>query len=411
MNNVLIITYTFPPHAGGGVQRTLKFAKYLPEYGWCPTVVTIKPYRWKGMDYSLVEEVPQQADVHRCFSLELRRLPSVIQPLLTSQYVMKLRRLIEIPDHCIGWLSFAMRSIGNIVKKKSIDVVYSSFPPGTAHLIGYLVKKKYDIPWVAGYRDPWLANRTPRVYQKLVNGLEKRCITFADKIIVTADFFKEDLQATYPGLTNNKVFTITNGYDEADFSSLSNKTTSSKFNIVYTGYTGPLRLHHFGSAVKQLINNGSIQEHDLDIVIVGNTDGPVSVPDQEIDLDGVPFTRMGYVSHSKSIEYLHQASILLLYSWARNEIPGKTFEYLRAKRPILVLADKRDEVAHLIEESGSGIVVPADNETHIAQAIYNLYCEVRSGYIQHIASDDFIKRYERKELTAKLARIFDQLTV
>ena len=123
MKNVLMITYTFPPHAGGGVQRNLKFAKYLRQFGWEPTMVTIKPYKWGCMDHSFLEEIPAHVDVRRCYSLELRRAPEIFQPVLSSKWMMKIRRLLHLPDHSIGWLPYAMYEIKQIMKYNKHDSI------------------------------------------------------------------------------------------------------------------------------------------------------------------------------------------------------------------------------------------------------------------------------------------------
>ena len=414
LKNVLMITYVFPPNAGAGVQRTLKFSKYLPALGWHPTIVTIRPYGWKGMDDSLVKEVPPDIDVQRCYSLELRRLPTCMQPLLMYHYVMKFRRLFHVPDHCIGWLPFALAAVRKIVKNGKVDIVYSSFPPGTALLIGYIVKKQYGIPWVADFRDPWTHHpwfeaRTSRIYRPLTHSLEKRFLSYADKIIVTANTLKYDFLKRYPHLSADNIHTITNGYDEEDFSGLKNEAPSSVFNIVYTGSIGSLQLQHFGRAVKRLINNGAIDRQDLQITLVGNGEGPLMTPDPKVDLDGLPYTMTGYVSHQQSIEYLHKASVLLLYSWGKNVIPGKTFEYLRARIPILALAKENDELAEFIRKSGAGIVVPPDEENLIAKALFDLFIKKREIGQKLVASNEFIAQYERRILTSKLTSIFDKL--
>jgi glycosyltransferase involved in cell wall biosynthesis len=411
VKKVLMIVYTFPPHAGGGVQRNLKFSRYLEQFSWEPIVVTVNPYQWSSQDYTLVDEIPQHLDVHRCYSLELRRAPVFLQPLLHHSLVLKMRRLFEIPDHCIGWTPFAMAEITKIIKTKKIDAIFSSFPPVTTHLVAYWTKKRFNLPWIADYRDPWtqrvgFTNRTSRIFRGLHKYLNRKCIQFADHTIVTTDNLRKELLNEYKELGPDKISTITNGYDEYDFKGLRDNVKDNYFTIVYTGIT-PRKdiLIPFIRSLEKLKAGNIIKDKKIRFIIVGCKDSYGSSQDDKINGDGIEIVNVGYVSYRRSIQYLYEADVLLLFSWGYNIIPGKTFEYLRAKKPILLLADEQDEVAKLIVSMNVGMIASPDDVECICTALQQL---LKYRISMDAGEKSALERYERKQLTFRLSKILNQ---
>lgn len=414
MKNVLIITYIFPPMAGSGVQRTLKFIKHLPQFGWQPEVVTIKPYVWNMSDSDMIGEVPKSVGVHRCHSLEIRRLPASLRSIFDLHTISRVRHLFEVPDHCIGWLPFALLAAKDIMCTKRIDLLYSTSPPCTTHLIAYAIKKKYRIPWVADFRDPWTHHprfefRVPRVYRKLVRRLETAVVNYADKIVMGTETIATDLIMTYGDVVHSKIAFVSHGFDEADFSG-ANKCLPENQHCFKIVYTGDIELMGEGIrpllyAFRRCVKDRAIETRSWQLQLVGESGEHVAQWISELKL-GNRIQLPGYVSHKEAIAYTLGADVLVAYSWGRNIIPAKVFEYLRAKKPILALSMEGDALTRLIQDSGAGIVVPLDDEDLIAEALWDIYKGVIEGNGKLQASEKFIAQFERKKLTEKLSKAF-----
>jgi len=451
MKNVLMISYVFPPLAGSGVQRTLKFVKYLPLHGWKPIVLTIKPYQWPESDPALSKEIPKEAEVIRCYSLEVRRLrigfmsilgkfkstlsaknSSVQTSLSTKKSFLRsfmrecaglvqttlsfLETFFSIPDHCIGWLPFCMMRAAKTMREKEVKIIYSSFPPGTAHLIGYILKKIYRVPWVADFRDPWrifLADTPTGFHYTVAKWLEYRFLSYADRIVVTTEVLQRDFLTKHLDDRNkNKLITIYNGFDETDFATVKSQSDNEFFHIVYTGHRSYLQkaqMLPFFLALEKLSKRAQVKNrwrfHFVGTSITEEIKNLVT----SLGLENmINFT--GYLSHQESIKKILHAHVLLLpYSHYKTTYPGKIFEYLRAQKPILALAEEGGALADLIVKAKAGLVVPPNCENLIADALWDLYRGVIEGNGQFRTGNKFILQFERKLLTEKLAAVFDSL--
>lgn len=416
MKNILIVTYIFPPMAGGGVQRTLKFIKYLPAYGWKPMVLTIKPYEWPIVDYDLNQEIPEVAEVYKCFSLEERRTRGLFKKLLNFKPFEILRRyLLEVPDHCIGWLPFALGQAKQIIKKNKIDIIYSTFPPATSHLIGYFLKKQYDIPWVTDFRDPWLdhpfyhTNNKTVFYKKIDKEIERLVINSSDLIITTTHTYKNDILNKYSSVKTNKVGIITNGYDEEDFHKKDVKKKSNQFTLTYTGFVGEnVNLEIFFKACKKLANKHPVEIKKWKINFIGRSDKQVRKFICKYKLEQI-IKSVGYILHQESICNISNADVLLIFSRGRNILPAKIFEYLRAKRPILAFSEEDDELSSLIKNLNAGVVVSSKESNQIAGVLWDLYINREKNRGIYQISDNILKNYERKQLTLKLSNVLKDL--
>jgi glycosyltransferase involved in cell wall biosynthesis len=418
VKHVLMLAYVFPPMAGSGVQRTLKFMKYLPELGWRPYVITIKPYTEHVTDWDMLKEIPPEAQVERCYSLETRRLRSRLRDLSESRLMSRLRRMIEVPDHTIGWLPFAVAVGCKVIRENDISVLYSSFPPATALLVGRVLKKQFDLPWVVDFRDPWTLHpwfeqRTPRMFRHLHHHLERKCLELADRIIVTAPQHETDLKVAYPELDRGRFALITNGFDEHEFSKLGNSFSNKHepFTMTYIGYVPNSKmLYPFLMAFKRCVDMHPRETESWVFQLIGSLDQASKEKSTELGLDD-KVRRSEYIPHSEAIGSMLRSDLLLVWSWGiRNVYPAKVFEYLRAGKPILALASEQDDLARLIRESGAGIVVPHDDEVAIGATLLDFYKKKRRGELKRWRADDeLINGYERRRLTTHLAAVFNEV--
>jgi glycosyltransferase involved in cell wall biosynthesis len=411
MNKVLIVAYHFPPLSGGGVFRTLKFTKYLPEFGYQPHVLTVKNPMYRTKDAALLGEVPPEAKVYRTFSFEHRILRA---PRLLGMNL----KWLYIPDENIGWLPSAVRQGEKIIKKEHIDVVYATAPIFTSLLIGFLLKKKTGKPLVVDYRDPWTQNvfvKYPsKFHRKIEDKMETSVLATADHIIVTAEPMKHKLVEKYP-FTKGKIDTITNGFDPEDFKNLTAKKDKEKFVIAYTGSLYGLRTGtKFFTALKELIEENPELQTKMQVLFAGLPSKQAVFLIEKFGLKNV-VKLLGYRSHQESLTLMANADVLLLIMSSDEvhdakigtlTIPGKLFEYLGAKRPILAIAPP-GPAADIISSTKTGVIVPPRDTGVIAQAIFKLFQEWKSGTLKVAESD--VSKYDRRMLTQKLAKVFQQV--
>ncbi len=438
-----MVAYGFPPLGGSGVQRTLKFTKYLPDYGWQPYVVTVKdpPGQAEEEDQLLPEELSPQVRIYRTRSIEpakifrtlrarvkgIRRLSGVqshaegneSSPAAPS----KLRWLkifidgLFIPDQQVGWLPFAVLECLRIIRREKIDAIYSTSEPFTDHLIAYVLKKISAKPWVADFRDPWTQYQRHPAYfrwrKRSDEWLERRFLSYADAVVITSDAAADNLVRKYPSLKRDKVFTITNGFDPADFDGLDEGKTGQKFTIVYTGrFNYPVSTSpNFLKALERLVSEEKGVKRNLEVIFVGVFGEENRRLVHELGLEEVTNLK-GYLPHRESLAYLLRGDMLLLTlnSGIGGEViyPAKVFEYLAAKRPILALVPEGVS-AELVRSTKSGVVVDPDDVEEIKQAIRAAYHGYKGG-TPTISPENCLSQYDRRELTKSLAEVLDRLT-
>jgi glycosyltransferase involved in cell wall biosynthesis len=410
MKKVLIIAYHYPPLGGGGVFRTLKFTKYLPEFGFQPHVLTVKNPMYITKDPTLLREVPVEAKVYRTFSFEHRifRAPRLLHLNL---------KWFRIPDENTGWFPFAVRRGKKIIKKEKIDIIYATTPINTSLLIGYLLKKETGKPLVVDYRDPWTQNvfvKYPtKFHRRIEEKMEKLVLTAADYIIVTTEPMRLKLVEKYPFI-KGKIGTITNGFDSEDFDGLTRKSGKEKFIITYTGYLYGLRTgKYFFTALKELLEEKPELNSKIQVLFAGPQSKQVALLVEELRLQSV-VKLLGYKSHRKSLQLMANSDVLLLIIAAEESydertgplmIPGKIFEYFGAKKPILALVPQ-GITAEMIRSTKTGIIIPPKKTGAIKQAILKLFKDWEKG---RLIVESNVLKYDRKVLTAKLAKVFQQI--
>ncbi|MFX1521553.1 MAG: glycosyltransferase family 4 protein [Promethearchaeota archaeon] len=413
MKKVLLVAYHFPPLSGGGVFRTLKFTKYLPEFGYQPHVLTVKNPLHKIKDAMLLREIPPEAKVYRTFSFEHRILRAPRQLGMNLKW-------FYIPDENIGWLPCAAHQGKKIIKKEKIDIVYATAPIFTSFLIGFLLKKKTGKPLVVDYRDPWTQNvfaKYPsKFHRKIEDKMETLVLTAADYIIVTAEPMKHKLVEKYP-FTKGKIDTITNGFDPEDFKNLTVKKDEEKFVIAYTGSLyGQRTGEKFFMALKELIEENPELETKIQVLFAGLPSKQAVFLIEKFGLKNV-VNLLGYKSHKESLTLMAKADVLLLIMSLDEvhdakigtlTIPGKVFEYLGAKRPILAIVPP-GPAADIIRLTKTGVIVPPQDTGVIVQAIFKLFQAWKSGTLKVLESD--ISEYDRRVLTQKLVKVFQQVQV
>jgi glycosyltransferase involved in cell wall biosynthesis len=428
MKKVLIITYYWPRSGGAGVQRWLKFTKYLPEYGWEPIVLTVKEESasYAQWDETLANEINPTLRVIRTNSFEPYSLYIKFSGKKEIPYggftnegnpdlFQKLSRFIRgnffIPDPRRGWNRYAIKEAKKLMKEEKFDAIITTGPPHSTHLIGYKLKKLTGIKWIADFRDPWtdiyyyrdLSHSAPaKWYDKK---LEKKVLLSSDKIATVGNTIKNLLLSKSQLLTGDKIGVITNGYDLSDFEGF-DKGRAKRFTITYTGTVSPYyRLEGFVSALEEL--PPGIRDNVF-IRFVGNISQNIAELFESAGLmSQLEYT--GYVSHSQSIAYLFKSTALLLLIPDVREnkgiLTGKFFEYLAAGRPIFGLGPTDGDVAGILEETGAGTMIEYDNVALLKDKIIRLFEDYKKGIVYN--PSEAIEKYSRRKLAGKLIKLIE----
>jgi len=428
MKKVLIITYYWPPAGGPGVQRVLKFAKYLPEFGWQPIILTVKNGEYPAIDETLSGDIPDECIVYKTKILEPagvyksftgmakdEKIPVAVLSNQKSNCKKRLSGFIRlnffIPDAKIGWIPFALRQGKKIIKEHRPDLILSSSPPPTVHLIAKKLAKWSGIKWVADFRDPWTGihyyrNARTNFAQKHDEYLERKVLAACDQITCTSRHFLDLLAA--PPNTPRQV--ITNGYDEIDITPDIKK--GDKFTLVHVGGLTPNRFYRpFFSAIRKLIDAGKIPTDRIEIGLIGNVDQTVRSKLEQIFRNCPVLNFKGYLTHDAALTEMQSAQILLLFLeditgyWGH--IPGKLFEYMSTKNPILGIGSPQGDSAHILQQTNTGRIY---RKTDSFEPVILQYYEQWKQHKIPVVNIEELGRYSRRNLTARLAALLEHLT-
>lgn len=394
-----------------GASRALKFTKYLPEFGFIPYVLTVRNRSVGVVDATLRAQVPSGTRVIETFSAEHRVLRA---PRLLGVDP----RWILLPDIHIGWFPFAVREGLRVVRQEGIDLILASAPVFTGFLVGHQVKRRSGLPLVLDFRDPWTQNvftsYPTRLHRNIEQRMERAVVNAADHIIVTTDAMRGALIESYPSIESRSTV-IPNGFDADDFSGLQHGESQDHFTMTYAGRLyGPRTATPFLRALRQALELSAALRSKLRVVFVGPIDRRAQRVVRELALDDVVDLR-GFVPHRESLQLMVSSHVLLLLmgqeegmddSHRTMMVPGKTFEYLAARRPILAVVPE-GSVAALVREEQAGVVVPPYDERGIRDAILRMFDEWQAGALRPHCAD--LSRFDRKASAARLASILEAL--
>lgn len=427
---VLIITYYWPPSGGAPVQRWLKFAKYLERFGWQPVIYTPENPESFYDDESLMRDVPKDIEIVKSHIWE----PYDIYRMLTGKkgekiavgftsadkkkgvfhsLLMWLRGNLLIPDPRIFWVNPSVRFLKKYLKENPVDVVVTTGPPHSLHLIGLKLKRKLKVRWLADFRDPWTnidfygELHLSRLADYIHHKLERKVISNADVVTVVSNQIKNDFGLIGKG----KIEVITNGFDDDDWLDSRSTQQDSNFSIVYAGtLTATRNPIVLWPVLRQLCTELPEFSNKLKIKIAGQVDAAVlkSIEDSKL-IDHCIL--LGQLSHKDVIKLQLEAQVLLLVvnntPNARGIVTGKFFEYLAAGRRIITVGPSNGDLAEMLELTGTGDVVDFDDFGKAKQVITKYFQLYIDGKINPDKKN--VSQFSRKELTCKLAEILDKV--
>jgi len=375
---VLFVAYHFPPQKGGsGLLRSLKFCRYLPEFGWSPTVLSIHPRAYDQLDDSQLKEIPEMVQVTRAFGLDTHRHLAI-----GGRYL----RASAIPDRWASWLLGAVPAGLLLIRKNDIDIIFSTFPIATAVLVGYILHRLTHKPWVVDFRDSMTEDdypKDPRIH-RAYRAIERRAIRYGSCFLFTAPAAIRMYRDRYPDLKADKCLLLPNGYDEADFQGIVSPTaTNGKTRLLHSGLIYPWERdpRPFFRALAKLKVEGKVSSSTLSVELraCGNEAGfQREVTQLGID-DVVHFPRA--LPYQASLEDAATADALLLLQagCCDHQIPAKAYEYLRLQKPILALTTGTGDTAGLLEEVGGSTIADLANEEALYAVLPEFLQRVRQG--------------------------------
>jgi glycosyltransferase involved in cell wall biosynthesis len=417
---------------GPGVQRWLKMIKYLPESGWDTIVYMPANPSFQLLDHSLMDDVRENQVVlrqnirepHQLFyrAKGQKDLGKVIQKDILDKknksFFEKagiwLRGNIFIPDSRIFWVRPSVRYLLPKLREHQIEVIITTGPPHSLHLIGKKLREKSGIPWVADFRDPWTNwilleefNVSPpamRIHQRM----ERQVLQSADEVLTVSSTWQQDLSR----LGDRKVRLLTNGYDEDDFREVSRSMPDDKFRISYFGTIDKVRdPRPFMSVVRELCLEMPDFRQRVEVNFTGYLSGIIM---QELQQDEVlrEVTRThGYLPHQQMLQEFGNAALLLLLlnsaDKSRGILLGKIFEYLASGKPIIALGNPKGDVAKVLAETRVGELFVPDDHTGIKMRLLDYYQQYKTASYQRKSE---ITQYSRRNLSRSLAGILDETT-
>ncbi len=405
MRTVLLVAFHFPPLVGSsGVQRTLRFAQYLPEFGWKPIVLTLRDSAYPAVDKHSLSQV-SECTVVRTPCLDAARHLS-----LGGRYPS----IAAIPDRWASWKWFAVRAGLRACREHKVDALWSTYPIATAHAIGASLAKRSSLPWIADFRDPMAQDgypADPRRWRAFVK-IEKRAMSRAARLVFVSPSAAALYRRRYPATPADRFELLENGFDESSFEGLSppepepNRTPLILHSgIVYPTERDPRALF---TALAQLVSAGRIAPGDF--VIRFRAPAHVGLLRELIAKHDL----QAYVQIEPSIPYrnalgemLSADALLIMQGESCNEqIPAKLYEYLRAQRPILGLADPKGDTGQTLKGLGYPYVTPLESVDGIART-FPMFLQALRASALPVARREIVDRYSRRALTGRLARILD----
>ncbi len=427
----LIITYYWPPSGGGGVQRWLKFAKYLPDFDWQPIIFTPENPDFELQDDTLLKDIPDSCEVlklpitepfgvyKKLLGKKANQQQGVVskgKSSLLGKMAIWVRGNWFIPDARMLWIKPASKFLVKYLKDNPVDVIITTGPPHSMHMIGAAVKKKTGIPWLADFRDPWSQwdvlpqlQLTQKSWEKHKQ-MEFEVLNMADKVLTVSKRLGQALDelAGVPG-----VEVITNGFDESDFTK-QEPQKADEFVMVHMGLLNegrnPGKLWRVLN--KKCAHDPEFRE-ELSIILAGTIEQGVKEELDRLEYLKERVTTLDYVPHEEALTIYQRASVFLLLvnntsnsSWI---IPGKLYEYLAGSKPILPFGRKESDANDLLEACGYDPFLSYDDQSGIEERINQLYAQYKSG--EQVIDPQQVSRFTRKRLTKSLVEILEDLAL
>ena len=437
MKRVLVITYYWPPTGGSGVQRWVKFTKYLPSEGWQPVIYTPENPEQLAVDHSLEADIPEGTEIiktritepYELYKKFLRRSGHSkeaveVNPVnaqnksFAQKAAMWVRGNLFRPDPRCLWIRPSVKFLKKYLEEHPVDLIVSTGPPQSMHMIGRLLSKETGLPWIADFRDPWtkifyfkhlsMTKATERWHQKM----ERKVLDEASAVVAVSPLVQQEFQS----MTRTHVELITNGYDECDFPDMKDTGATGgpdkDFVITHTGlFAADGNPTLLWDVLSEMCAEDSAFKKALKIRLIGKTDTQILEAITESGLKD-NLTDLGYQPHGTAVEEQRSASILILPLRKEPEykavLPGKLFEYLASGRPVLGIGQPDGAMSMILNKTNTGVVVDWEDKISMKKYIDDCWKAHLDGNLT--INDGEISAFTRRNLTRQMAELFDRVT-
>ncbi|SFP51521.1 Glycosyl transferase 4-like domain-containing protein [Nitrosomonas cryotolerans] len=411
VKRVLMIAYHYPPLRGSsGIQRTLKFSQYLSDFNWEPIVLTAQTQAYSDTSSDLLEKISKQTIVHRAFALD------------TARHLSFMRRypgILAQPDRWITWWLGAVPLGLYLIRKYRPEVIWSTYPIATAHLIGLSLHRLTGIPWISDFRDPMVQIGYPSdpLTYKTYQWVEQKAIAHCARAVFTTPGTRQDYQTRFPKVPSSRFRLIENGYDEEDFTQVDRivaKEVSKNepfrllhSGIVYSSERDPIPLF---TALSELLQEGIIAADNFRLTLRATCNDAYLIQlIAQYHIDAIVSLEPPVAYQEALSEMLTADGLLILQaSNCNNQIPAKLYEYLRANRPILALTDPDGDTAAALTSIGIDTIAPLDSVVLIKRILPRFIALVKSNQAP-VALAEKVHSNSRKARTQALAKLLDEV--
>ncbi len=431
LRKVLIITYYWPPSGGAGVQRWLKFSKYLREYGWEPVIYTPENPEAPAVDHSLEKDIPEGITVIKLPIFEpysaYKRfvgmkpgekvnagfLQEKEKPGRAEGFAVWLRGNFFIPDARRFWINPSVKFLTKYLKDNPVDAIVSTGPPHSMHLIAMQLNRTFNIPWLADFRDPWTGIdfyhqlKLTSLANKLHHKLEKKVLLSATEVTVIS----RDMMNEFIGIVERTYKLVTNGYDEEDISPLPQNQLDDEFTVSHIGSLNsarnPVKLW---KALAEMADQNPLFAKSLKVKLVGKVDIGVIKSIEGFGLTKY-LTRIEYMPHREVMNEIQKSQVLLLLindtPNAKGILTGKIFEYLGSGRPILNIGPEDGDAAVILRDTEAGQTADYLNEKAMQLILTEYFIKFSEQRLVSNTKNQL--KYSRKVLTKQIAGILDEM--
>lgn len=424
-----MVSYGFPPTGGPGVQRSAKFAKYLPDCGWTPIVWATTCVEHMPVDETLLEGLPPELAIHRFHGAKRGGVRHILGNSASKGGLLSgIAKRIDwrwsrwqadraLPDAAASWAKASVKPLCQLARREGVDAIYSTFSPISNHCLAMALKRRLGLPWVADFRDLWTDDyrytQPSSARRQADSTLQAEILQSADVVIGVTDRQTEILASHVPG-SESKFVSITNGYDPDDFVEPADGKAmpgaDRAFVLAHVGRLDRWRTQQpLYDGLRQFLTKEN-HRPNLRCHVVGHVGRDVG---EKLRATGADCRMTGYVDHREAINEMRKADVLLLCvppgPNGDSVIPGKLFEYLAAQRPILVIGPKGGESERIVRQCGAGLAVGFDAEA-IAGALRAMYGDWLKKEDRFRCNPAKLQQYARPHLARKLAAVLDKIS-
>lgn len=420
VKRVLMIAFHFPPLRGSsGIQRTLKFAQYLPQFGWHPVVLSAHPRAYGNSGDDQLRDIPPEAVVHRAFALDSAR---------HLAFKGRYPGFLALPDRWVSWLLGAVPAGLRLIRQYRPHVIWSTYPIATAHLIGLALHRLSGIAWVADLRDPMTDQGYPSnpLQRRLFQWIEKKTVLHCQYAVCTTPGAISTYRTRFPEIPADRFVLLENGFDEENFADAESlaplqppqhqqhaQDTPRRFRLVHSGVIYPSERDPVPlfEALAHLQAQGHISAGNFELVL--RATGHDAYLAELIARCGIGelVTLAPHIAYRDALAEMLSAGALLILqaSNCNHQVPAKLYEYLRARRPILALTDPAGDTAATLQGAGIDTIAPLDSKAAIAEALLRFLALSAAGKAP-LASTEQIDANSRRARTGVLAALLDSIT-